>query len=63
MINPKNNSNIDWFVGDKVNSIEGKWKDGEVIGIEFIGSNTILEIKWSNEIIQKRSDRIVEKIK
>jgi len=61
MIEIENNSNVEWKVGDKVESVGGLLKDGEVLEIKTENNWTLLKIKWENGLIQTRSDRIVRK--
>ena len=62
MIEPEDNTNVDWKVGDKVDSVGGNFKNGEVLEIKKEGTMTILRIKWPDGLIQERSDSIVRKI-
>lgn len=66
MIEPIDNSNVDWKVGDKVDSIGGIFKGGTVVAIEKepLGKifRTTLSVLWPNGITQKRADTIVRKV-
>lgn len=62
MINPIDNSNIEWKKGYIVDSIGGNFKNGEIVGIKKENDFTILTIKWEGDFIQSRSDRTVRKI-
>ena len=62
MIEQEDNSNISWKAGDKVDSVGGMFKDGEVLDVRQEGPMVVLKIKWPNGCVQERSDSIVRKV-
>ncbi len=46
-------------IGDRVDSVGGIFKNGEVMAVRIEGSFIILTIKWANGKTQERSSRTV----
>ena len=51
----------EYSIGDKVDSVAGIFKNGEVLDIKKESCMTILKIKWDNGLIQERATSIVRK--
>lgn len=52
---------IKWMKGDIVDSVAGRFTNGEVKEIRKESGMTILTIQWANGLIQDRSEDIVRR--
>lgn len=50
-----------WKVGEKVDSIAGSEKDGEVIEIVSQNGVTVLKVRWPNGKEETRMDRTLKR--
>jgi len=51
----------EYSIGDRVESVGGIFKDGEVLEVKRVGQMEIVKVKWENGLIQERSTAIVRR--